>query len=341
RTVSFGGEQIDASIASALDLSDEKARQVKEKIGSGTLPEEIESSIGPALRSAFGQLNSMLGSSITFCKAQTKIPELEVDRVLLCGGTAALPGLDDYLEKGLSVPVELFAPSVDGQLPGDAQTWNVVIGLAASRLDPKLSLDLLSAPAKAKREFRQRTVFLYASAAVLVLALLVKFAAGMVASSATATLADDYGNHEKQVSGWEGEFRSAKAANAKINNQIDRTLSEVRTAAFPARIHDALREITPRAIALEAVELTREEVDGQLYIAMEIRGRSDNSDRKGIEYVSELETKLLAIPGVAMVKPDVEAPEDGVRPFTITVSPDAKRPEKSNRTRTGRSRRKS
>jgi len=331
RSVNFGGNHVDSTIATALDLPDEKARQLKEKLGKGELPDHVEQSVQPALRSVFGQLNSMIGSSITFCKAQTKIPELQIDRVLLCGGTSALGGLAEYLEGGLSIPVEVFVPPVDAPpAEGMAQEWNVVIGLAASHLDPKSSLDLLSAPAKAKREFRERTVFLYASAAVLVLALIVKLAAGFVASSATSALADDVSNHETEVRSWEQEHKSAQEKNGRINAQIDRTVREVFNTSFQARVHEALRQSTPRAIALTGIDTVREEVDGSVYLAMEIRGNSDNSDRRGIEYVSALEVALRKVPGVAIVKPDVEDPEDGVRPFRLLVSPDLQRPEKKS-----------
>ncbi len=340
RTVSFGGTQVDSTMASTLDLPDEKARQFKEKLGTGTLPDHLEQSVQPALRSVFGQLNSMIGSSITFCKAQTKIPELQVDRVLLCGGTSALPGLTEYLESGLGVAVELFAPAVDNPpTEGLTQEWNVVVGLAAAHLDPKCSLDLLAAPAKEKREFRERTVFLYASAAVLVFALLIKFVAGFVASSATSALAEDLADHTQQVNGWTNEFRSAKSQNDRIEAQIERSVREVFNTSFAARIQEALRTKTPRSIALTGVETVREEVDGSVYLALEIMGTSDNSDRRGIEYVSELEAELARIPGVVVVKPDVEDPEDGVRPFRLMVSPDAEKPEKKSSRPKGRSRR--
>ncbi|MCA8961858.1 MAG: pilus assembly protein PilM [Planctomycetes bacterium] len=329
RTVTFGGSQIDAMLGSSLDLPEPKARQLKEKLGTGQLPDHLEASTQPVLRSAFGQLNSMLGSSVTFCKAQTKIPDLPIDRALLCGGTSNLPGLTEYLERELGYPVEVFAPKTSGgSLPGAPQEWNVVIGLAASGLDPKSTLDLLSAPAKAKREFRERTRYLYAAAGVLVVALLIKFAAGFVANSATNALDDQLGEHKTQVSSWKNEFESAQRKNTKVKAQLDRVAREVLDTAFPARIQDALRRITPASIAIDSIETRREESDGQVYLEMEIRGTSDNSDRRGIDRVSELEESLQRIPGVAVVRPDVESPSEGVRSFRILVSPDANRPEK-------------
>src|SRR5260221_404677 len=57
-----------------------------------------------------GQLLGLLQSTVLFCKSQIKIASLKLDRVLLCGGGAALAGLPQYLQGGLAVPVEYFDP---------------------------------------------------------------------------------------------------------------------------------------------------------------------------------------------------------------------------------------
>ena len=61
-----------------------------------------------AVMAAAGQLTSLLQSAVMFCKSQVKLSGLKVDRVLLCGGGAALRGLPSYLSAGMGVPVELF-----------------------------------------------------------------------------------------------------------------------------------------------------------------------------------------------------------------------------------------
>jgi Tfp pilus assembly PilM family ATPase len=45
---------------------------------------------------------------VLFCKSQVKISGLKLDRVLLCGGGAAIRGLPRYLSSGMNVPVEMF-----------------------------------------------------------------------------------------------------------------------------------------------------------------------------------------------------------------------------------------
>jgi hypothetical protein len=113
-----------------------------------------------------------------FCKAQTKLQDLRVDRVLLCGAGARLRGLADYLSSGLAVPVELFDPfdSVDlSAMPEDqaeglreeGPAMAAALGLAQMAADPSaFRLEVLPEADRRKRDFLRHTAWLLASGVV-------------------------------------------------------------------------------------------------------------------------------------------------------------------------------
>ncbi|MEE8143387.1 MAG: pilus assembly protein PilM [Planctomycetota bacterium] len=339
RSVRFGGDQIDEILARELGIRVEAARKMKEGMGSGRVPGHLIESAQSAIRSAFGQLFSVLHSSVTFCRAQTKIPEITLDRVLLSGRGSRVPGLAAFLEECFEVPVETFQPNVKGaELPGDASEWVIPIGLAASQFESdRGTLDLLPASAKAKRDFRERTVFLYGAAAVLVLAVLVQFGAAFVENLRVSRAQGQLQAHRDELKHWEQDFASAKRENQKYRSQIHRLRREVQVSRFFAQVLDLLRSELPAPISLEGIELERVQVEGQLGIAVKIRGFADNSDRKGIDHINSLHKVLERQSWVETVKPDIGRLAAGAYPFEIRATPDAELPTQNTKKRSGRS----
>ncbi|MGD2018286.1 MAG: pilus assembly protein PilM [Planctomycetota bacterium] len=133
-----------------------------------------------AVMAAAGQLTSLLQSAVMFCKSQVKLSGLKVDRVLLCGGGAALRGLPRYLSAGMGVPVELFDPfrvvDTSGLDPAAADQLDahqlesvVALGMATMASDPEAySLEIVPDAVAKKRAFLGGTVWLIAAAVLAV-----------------------------------------------------------------------------------------------------------------------------------------------------------------------------
>src|SRR5262249_48775926 len=161
-----------------------KAAEMKEiHAGLAPAPRFTDANQEKASRAALGaggQLLSLLQSAVLFCKSQVKVSGLKLDRVLLCGGGAALEGLPKYLSAGLSVPVELFDPwrVVDiTALPAEQAAALedhkleavVALGLASMACDPQAwSIEILPAKLRQRREFLEGPAWL-AAAGVLAL----------------------------------------------------------------------------------------------------------------------------------------------------------------------------
>jgi len=191
RNMVGGGQMFTEAIMGAFGLKEGKAE--KNKVTKGDLtpkglaryPDSTTEKLANAMQGAAGQLVSMIQSSVMICRAQTKITDLSVDRLVLAGGTARMRGIREYFEANMNVSVEIFDPVGEldlggleaadreelGELPAD---FAVAVGLAETLLAPQaFRLEVLTDSEKRKRRFLQRTLWaLAAAAAALVLVVL-------------------------------------------------------------------------------------------------------------------------------------------------------------------------
>ncbi len=185
RNLTGGSRLFDRALAERFGLEEARARAYKLK--EGTLDtgkpfrDANQEKAARTLTAPAGQILSLLQSAVVFAKSQVKLSSLKLDRVLLCGGGAKLPGLPAYLTRGLSVPVELFDPFRVIDLSRlDPETSElleehrleavVALGLATSAADPEAyAIEILPEKVRKQREFLGGTSFLIAAAALAVL----------------------------------------------------------------------------------------------------------------------------------------------------------------------------
>jgi len=184
RNLSGGSRLFDDAIAQRFQVGAEQAEKIKREMASlrpganHSTPNHERAS--RAILGAAGQLLSLLQSTVLFCKSQVKISGLKVDRVLLCGGGAALEGLPQYLSSGMGVPVELFDPfrvvDVGGLDPASADLLEeykleavVALGLATMGSDPEAyGIEILPSAVAKARAFFGGTLWLIAAAVLAV-----------------------------------------------------------------------------------------------------------------------------------------------------------------------------
>jgi len=179
RNLSGGSRLFDAAISQAFSVGEAKAEQVKIDIATlrpgASHKDPNGERASRAILGAAGQLLSLLQSTLLFSKSQLKIPGLKLDRVMLCGGGAALDGLCEYLSGGMNVPVELFDPfrvvDVTGLSPEAAAELEeykleavVALGLATAASDPDgYSVEILPSAMRKRRDFMGGTAWLLAA----------------------------------------------------------------------------------------------------------------------------------------------------------------------------------
>ena len=191
RNMAGGGGMFTEAIMSTFGLREPKSE--KNKVTKGDLtpksqaryPDATSEKLANAMQGPAGQLVSMIQSSVMICRAQTKISDLNIDRLVLTGGTAAMKGIKQYFAANMSVPVELFdpiqEPDLSGLDPTDAQElgdqgfdFTVAVGLAESLIQSTaFRLEVLTESEKKKRQFGERTIWsLMAAVAALILVVL-------------------------------------------------------------------------------------------------------------------------------------------------------------------------
>lgn len=190
RNVAGGGKLLTDAIQQNLRVDFATAEKLKITKGNLTpkgqvkYRDSMEEKVAHAMAGAAGHFVSAINSSVMFAKAQTKVPECQVSRVVLTGGGSKLKGMPEYLESTLNLPVEVFDPmdAVDlSALPEEAQNalkqdqggMTACLGLAQMAADDgQFRVAVLPEEDKKKRAFREKTVFSIAAAAVCVVALL-------------------------------------------------------------------------------------------------------------------------------------------------------------------------
>lgn len=176
RSVSTSLAKRDQTLASSLGTTEDKARLLIHKHLDLNLALHPEQSVDTErvtrpLLSLYESLPTLLSGVVTLCKAQTRLAELNLDRVLLTGGAAGTAGLSEFLSDRMRVPVDVWNPSdmIDvsalpesnlDQLESDGCGATVAIGLSIGASDKELyALEVLTSSAKKKREFSERGVY--------------------------------------------------------------------------------------------------------------------------------------------------------------------------------------
>lgn len=186
RNLSGGGKVLDDAIASAFNVSSRKAENLKKELidldpaSRGKFASGQAEKVTMAAGGSASMIVSAIQSSLAFCKTQTSQPDLQLDKVLLCGGSARLRGVRGLLREALRCPVDLFDPFENVDLSslsdGDRDALDrgrseavVALGLGASVLDDSLySLEILPEAVKKKQRFAQRTIFNIGAAVVMI-----------------------------------------------------------------------------------------------------------------------------------------------------------------------------
>ncbi len=105
RDIAWGGHEFTDKLVEDWGVSREAAEQLKQgKPAEGRTPEEVE----PSLSAISDSFADELGRTIDFFRSSFKVDRL--DRILLSGGSAKVPGLVDILGDRLRVSVDRLNP---------------------------------------------------------------------------------------------------------------------------------------------------------------------------------------------------------------------------------------
>jgi type IV pilus assembly protein PilM len=138
REQAFGGNQLTQDIVSRYGMTPEEAENAKR---SGGLPDDFESEV---MKPFMENLSMEVQRALQFFFTSTQYHA--VDHILLAGGSAVIPGLDEVVHTRTQVPTSVANPFALMQaspkiqlkrLMADAPSLIVACGLAMRRFDPQ------------------------------------------------------------------------------------------------------------------------------------------------------------------------------------------------------------
>src|SRR5262245_57962392 len=184
RNATPGGKAFTEALMQAFSTTESKAEQMKLTKGDVTpkgqakYADSTAEKVANAMMGLAGQMAALIQSALVITRAQTRIPDLRIDRVLLAGGGASLKGLDLYLKQAMGVPVERFNPFVLcdlSQLSAEEKEtvekapheFAVCVGLAQTRLsNAAFGLEVLPTALRRQRDLKTKGIWGSAAAAV-------------------------------------------------------------------------------------------------------------------------------------------------------------------------------
>jgi type IV pilus assembly protein PilM len=138
REQAFGGNQLTQDIVSRYGMAPEEAESAKR---SGELPDDFETEV---MKPFMENLSMEVQRALQFFFTSTQYHA--VDHILLAGGSAVIPGLDEVVHTRTQVPTSVANPFALMQaspkiqlkrLMSDAPSLIVACGLAMRRFDPQ------------------------------------------------------------------------------------------------------------------------------------------------------------------------------------------------------------
>lgn len=259
RSVTTNLEKRDQTLAERLGCDRAKARTLIHRhldleAATGKRLESDADRVTRPLLPLYESLPTLLGGVVTLCRAQARLSDLSLDRVLLTGGGARTKGLPAFLNDRMRVPVTVWNPvdmvATDDlppedleQLEDDGPGAAVALGLALAAADPDLyALEILTAGARKAKAFRERTIFhvLMGVAAAAFLAVNATVMGGY------ADEANDAANASKRTR------KQLEASNTRATELLEQ-LEEARRLEAELRTRDSLNRSAARLLTwLEA-----------------------------------------------------------------------------------------
>jgi Tfp pilus assembly PilM family ATPase len=324
RNLAGGAKLFDEAIAERFDVSLERAEVIKAEVAS--LSAEAARAGGNrekargAILGAAGQILSLLQSAVLFCKTQIKLSGLTIDRVALCGGGAALDGLDQYLETAMKVRVEHFDPfgvvDVGALTPAEADLLDeyrleavVALGLATSAArDGAYAIEILPGAVRRRREFWGGTALSIAAAVLCLVYLGVrafKEHDALVATQAEVVRLRSSYNSARRA---DQEARDLLDANAKLSKLVSTLWLEAGSGEQMARAVAVLQRALPADFWLTELttrrgflpELGVERGDERPILHIEGRVR-EGTDATSVQFEDFLAALTAELAGVRLV----------------------------------------
>lgn len=236
RSILIAGEEMTHSIASKLNLSFNKAEELKKKEGEVFANEAaLSSNVSPtgkdmavALNSVLSDLAASIVQSLEFYRTKQNY-DFSFEEIILTGGGSKLKGIENFLSKNLGMQIRRTNLAQKMKCPSAMRTdvdfqarFGAAIGLALRLIQRCPSaIDLLPAEKKAERDFRKDRI--YVAAAGLLLSL-IPFTIALNIQLRAGTFKSEF----NKLNGLLAKYETAEKKISSLKNEIKKTEDKMR-----------------------------------------------------------------------------------------------------------------
>jgi hypothetical protein len=218
------------------------------------------------LRRAANALVAQIQVSISACRSATGLTNLRVDKLLLSGGGAQLPGLADFLSARLHLPVEMlesFAGIELGALPPDRRReveahqahYATAVGLALEQLLPgSFHLSLLPKAVKDRRDFYSRRIYLWAAGILYATTLLTAIVSSFILTEMRRRQVDQMHAVVNKAELQLGEATRLRDQNAALSGELETLFHRLSASRRELELWSVMRRVTPPQIQVLKLE---------------------------------------------------------------------------------------
>lgn len=252
RSFNIGGEPLTLAIMESLSLDRDRAEKLKCHLDDPQ--EDIDPDLATRAHAAMRPLLNKMAQElrVSLMTARNEWPDLDVKKIWLLGGGAALSDLTRFLGESLKIVVEPYRPEALARVPGvdGRRPPLTAYGLALYALNRgEISIDFLDRPRNLFRVYRKNILSLGAVAVVILSGIFL----GVQSELSSLTVERD--DLEKQVS--EALARSQQVLKKQIPlEKLDEILAETRkkmevlssNRATPLTILEGLSTHIPREV---------------------------------------------------------------------------------------------
>ena len=225
-----------------------------------------ENPVTRVLETAAHGLINAIQSCLRYAKAQTKLQNLNVSRIYITGGGAALPGLAERIQERLAIETLVFDPleNVDysrldpagrDMLEANRLAFSTAFGLVESPfIKDAVDMSLLSRSLKQRRTFMRTDIYGYAAAAVFAIAV-----AGMIVSSHRATsqmraFTQQQAAKITKARNGEKEIESLRATNVDLAEKVGKLKELVGESRMHLSAIAVLKKLIPNEIEVQTLQ---------------------------------------------------------------------------------------
>ena len=314
RSVTTGLDQRDSTLGSRLGVDDVRARRLihKHLDLKGALGQRLGSDAERVTRPLvplYDSMPTLLSGAITLCKAQARLRDLSLDRILLTGGGALANGLDEFLSKRTGVPVEVWNPAemVNADdlpedqfdsLQADGPAATVALGLAMSSANPDLyAMEILPEASRKKRDFQERGIFIVVAIVLALIYLGIEF---KVSSSRAGDLAAQSRKLSVQAKSAQDNDRKADELTLQLERETEihqELLARHAIQRSAQEFLSALGQWLPENLWVEGLEIGLApgedwDMKGRMIPVVMVRIRGENRARRAADAFTEFSEKI-------------------------------------------------